>query len=457
MANTINSDAETRRLTELASEPVGRLLWRYSLPAVVGMLVMALYNVIDRIFIGQWVGPDAIAGLAITFPVMNITTAIGVLIGVGASARTSIALGQRQYDKAEKILGNTLTFTLLNGVVYIALLGVFMDPMLRLFGASEVTLPYARDFMLIMLPGCLATNMAFSLNNLIRSSGYPRVAMFTMLIGAAVNVVLDPIFIYVFEWGIAGAAIATDIAMFVSAGFVVAHFMRRNVTVRFRRGIFRPDWKLLLSIMAIGAAPAIVNISSCVVNALANHALLDYGTDRDIGAAGIMVTYTSLMVTLVLGICQGMQPIVGYNYGARNLHRLRRAYFLAVACATVVTTAGGLFGFFYPGVIGRIFTTDPELIASTERALGTCLAVFPVVGFQVVSTSFFQSIDKASESIFVGLLRQVVVLIPLLLILPSYFGLDGVWMAFPGSDAVSTLITAFLVYYQLKKIKAINA
>lgn len=227
------------RLDQLATRPVGRLLWEYSLPAVVGMLVMALYNVVDRIFIGQWVGPDAIAGLTVTFPIMNLTTAIGVLIGVGASAKVSIMLGAGKPDMANVILGNSLVLTFINAAIYIALFAVFIDPLLRLFGASDVTLPYARDYMLVLLPGCLMTNLAYGLNNIMRASGYPQRAMATMLIGAAVNVALDPLFIYVFEWGIEGAAWATDIAMAVSALFVGVHFMRGDATVRFTAGIWR--------------------------------------------------------------------------------------------------------------------------------------------------------------------------------------------------------------------------
>lgn len=445
---------EDKRLNELAERPVGRLLWEYSLPAVVGMLVMALYNVVDRIFIGQCVGPDAIAGLAISFPMMSLATAMGVLIGVGASARISIKLGASRLDEAQQILGNAFILTLIIGITYMTLFVIYIDPMLRLFGASDATLPYARSYMLVLMPGLLLTNITYGFNNIMRASGYPRRAMLTMIIGAVVNVALDPLFILVFDWGIAGASMATVIAMAVSAGFVLAHFMRRDVILRFKRGIYRLRFGIITGIISIGAAPAIVNAASCAVNALANHSLLSYGSDRDIGAAGIMVTYTSLLVTIVLGLCQGLQPIVGYNYGAGNMHRLRRAFFLAVAAASVVTCVGGLYGFFWPSTIARVFTTDADLIASTDRALGICLAVFPVVGFQIISTCFFQSIGKATESIIVGLLRQVIFLIPLLIYLPRFFNVEGVWMAFPISDAVATVVTLVLLVRQFRELKA---
>lgn len=455
----MSDNPSDKKLFELSTVSVGRLLWKYSLPAVVGMLVMALYNVVDRIFIGQWVGPDAIAGLAVTFPVMNLTTAIGVLIGVGASARVSIVLGAGRPDRAQEMLGNALSLTIINGIIYIGLFMYFIDPLLLLFGASQATLPYAREYMLVILPGCLLTNLTFGLNNIMRASGYPGRAMVTMMIGAVVNVGLDPLFIYVFEWGIGGAALATDIAMLVSAIFVLVHFMRRDSTLRFTRGIYRLRWRTVAAIISIGAAPAVVNAASCIVNAIANNSLLRYGDDRDIGAVGIMVTFTSLLVTVVLGICQGMQPIVGYNYGAGRLDRLRRTYFLAVFAATSLTTFGAVMGVFFPAEIGRVFTTDRALIAATDRALSTCLLVFPVVGFQIVSTSFFQSIGNATESIVVGLLRQVIFLIPLLLILPRYFEVDGVWMSFPVSDAVATIVTAVLIvrtFRQLNRRAAIR-
>lgn len=441
------------KLNQLATRPIGRLLWEYSLPAVVGMLVMAMYNVVDRIFIGQWVGPDAIAGLAITFPLMSLTTAIGVLIGVGGSARVSIVLGSGRRDLAEQLLGNAFVLTIVNGIIYMAAFVYFMDPLLRLFGASDVTLPYARSYMLVLMPGCLLTNIAYSMNNFMRASGYPHRAMITMLIGAVVNIGLDPLFIKVFDWGIAGAAWATNIAMAVSALFVLSHFMRKDSTIRFRRGTYRLKWSTVIGIISIGAAPAVVNAASCVVNALVNNSLLECGSDRDIGAAGIMVTYTSLLVTIVLGMCQGMQPVVGYNYGAGLLHRLKHAFFLTVAAATVVTGVGGFYGLFFPSQIARVFTTDASLIASTDRALSLCLLIFPLVGFQVVATSFFQSIGKATKSIIVGLLRQVIFLIPLLIFLPRILDLDGVWLAFPMSDAVATIVTFCLIINQFRKLK----
>ena len=312
---------QNQRLQELATGKIGRLLWQYSLPAVVGMVVMSLYNVIDRIFIGQGVGPEAIAGLAITFPVMNIATALGVLVGAGASARVSILLGAGNKDAALRVLGNALMLTLIIGVIYIGIFASILDPMLRAFGASDATLPYAHDFIIHLLPGLLLTNIAFSLNNVMRASGYPVRAMVTMLIGAGSNLVLAPVFIFGLGWGITGAAIATDIAMGISAIFVLSHFFSRKVDFRFRRGIYSLRWGAIAGIVSIGAAPCLVNFAGSAINVIVNLNLVKYGSDLAVAAAGIFTTYTSLIVMVVIGICQGMQPIVGYNYGAQRYGR----------------------------------------------------------------------------------------------------------------------------------------
>ncbi|MGM9868607.1 MAG: MATE family efflux transporter, partial [Sodaliphilus sp.] len=312
----------SNRLQELDSAPLGKLLWKYSLPAVVGIVVMSIYNIIDRIFIGQGVGADAIAGLAITFPVMNVSTAFGVLIGAGASARTSILLGMQAKDKAFQVLGNSLVMTLVFGTFYIGMFAVFLDPVLRAFGASDRSLPYARDFMLYILPGLLFNNLTFSFNNVMRASGYPTKAMVTMFIGAGLNVILAPIFIFVFHLGIKGAAIATDISMGVSMLFVMAHFFNQNSELHFKKGIYALKKEILLPILAIGAAPCIVNTAGCFINALVNNTVYAYGGDVSVAAIGIFTSIVGLVITFVIGVCMGMQPIVGYNYGARRYDRL---------------------------------------------------------------------------------------------------------------------------------------
>jgi len=442
-----------KRLQELATEPVGKLLLRYSLPAVVGIVVMQLYNIVDRVFIGQVVGTDAIAGLAITFPVANISTALGVLIGAGASARVSIMLGNKDEESALRVTGNALVLTIVIGAVYIGLLYAFLDDLLYMFGATSTNLPYARDMMLYVLPGMFLTNIAFSFNNIMRASGFPMRAMVTMFIGAGVNVVLDPIFIYVLDWGIKGAALATDIAMGVSAVFVMWHFIRGRGVVRFKRGIYRLDRRVIMGIVGIGAAPSIVNLAGCLINILINNTLNRYGGSDAIASAGVFVTVTSFVVAFIIGVCQGMQPIVGYNYGAGHYGRLKRVFMLAMAVATGVSVFGWGLGMLVPAEITRAFLTDDVMVARTAGFLTISMSMFWMVGVQVVSTTFFQSIGKVGKSIFLSMTRQVLFLIPALLILPGIYGLKGIWMCFPASDVAAFAVTMVMVAWQLRHLR----
>lgn len=446
------------RLNELSTVSPARLLWRYCLPAVVGMMVMSLYNIVDRIFIGQGVGPEAIAGLAITFPVMNLSAALGVLIGAGGSARISILLGMGDREGAKKVLGNALVLLSIIIACYLTVFAVFIDDILRAFGASDITLPYARDFMLYILPGMFMTNFAFTFNNFMRVTGYPVKAMITMFIGAGINVALAPAFIFWMGWGIKGAAIATDISMFISALFVMSHFFSRSSELHFERDsrMYRLNLRVMIAIISIGAAPSLVNAAACFINVIINKTLYTYGGDIAVGAAGIFTSYTSLMTMVVVGICQGMQPIVGYNYGAGLFHRLRNTYWIAVAVSTVIVTTGQLVGLFFPDSIARAFTTDPHLIDVTATCLGNALLAFTVVGFQTVSTTLFQSLGKAAASIFLSLTRQVLFLMPLLFILPPRYGLVGIWWSFPASDIFATVVTTVMVVYELRYIARLS-
>lgn len=441
-------------ITELATGKVGRLLWKYSLPSVVGMTVASLYNVIDRIFIGQNVGHEAIAGLAITFPVMNLSTALGVLIGAGSSARVSMLLGAGRQVEAERTLGSALLLTAIIGTIYVSCFGIWLEDILRAFGASDVTLPYAYAFMSVLLPGLLIMNFTFSFNNIQRASGYPQRAMMTMVYSALINVFLAWLFIFPLDLGIAGAAWATVLATTCAFVFVFRHFFRKSSTVHFRRGIYTLRWKTVWPILAIGSAPFAVNVAGCLVNVIINRSLLLYGGDDAVGAAGIFTTVTQLVVMVVLGICQGMQPIVGYNYGAGKIRRSIKAYWLAVAAATVLCVLSSVTGVAFPETLARAFTNHPRLIEVTGTCLSTSMLAFSLVGFQIVSTNFFQSIGKAGESLLLGLARQVIFLIPLLLWLPTVFHLNGVWMAFPISDTIATIATAALIFWQLRKLTA---
>lgn len=437
--------------------PVGRLLLRYSIPAVVGIVVMQLYNIVDRIFIGQVVGTDAIAGLAITFPLTNITTALGVLIGAGASARVSIMLGNKDEASALKVAGNSLVLTLSIGAVYVALFYLFLDDLLVLFGATTANISYARDMMLYVLPGLFLTNIAFSFNNIMRSSGFPARAMVTMFIGAGVNVILDPIFIYLLDWGIKGAAIATDIAMAVSALFVMSHFIKGRGVIRFKRGIYKLDRRIVWGIIGIGAAPCIVNLASCLINILINHTVNRYGGSDAIASVGVFVTLTAFVVAFIIGICQGMQPIVGYNYGAKQFKRLRRAFGLTAGIATAVSLLGWLGGQLLSVPLTKVFITDDELIAATARTLSIATSMFWTVGIQIVATTFFQSIGRVEKSIFLSLTRQVLFLIPALLLLPGMYGLKGVWLSFPTSDIAAFVVTIAMILWQFRSMRSERA
>ncbi|MCH5347538.1 MAG: polysaccharide biosynthesis C-terminal domain-containing protein, partial [Muribaculaceae bacterium] len=359
-----------------------------------------------------------------------------------------------RHDEAEKVLGNSLILTLLNCAVYLTIFAVFLDEILIAFGASEATLPYARDFMTWILPGMFMTNMSFSFNNIMRSSGYPVKAMVTMFIGAGVNIILVPITIYYLGLGIKGAAIATDLAMTTSAIFVMKHFLNPGSTLHFKRGIYRLRWHIVMGIISIGAAPSIVNACASIINMLINRNLYAYGGDLAVGAAGIFVTYTSLMTTVIVGICQGMQPVVGYNYGAGQIERLKRAFYMAVGAASVICCLGTTVAFCFPQGIAAAFTTDPGLREVTAMALTTSMVAFWFVGFQIVATTFFQSIGRAAKSIFLSLIRQVIFLIPLLIYLPPIYGLRGVWLAFPTSDVLATVVTALMMIFQMREINA---
>lgn len=419
------------------------------------MIVVSVYNVIDRIFLGHQVGPEAIAGLAICFPVMNLSSAFGALVGAGASARVSILLGQGRIDLAERVLGNALVLSVVIGLTYCSCFALFLDDILRAFGADDATLPAAHNFMSVILFGMPLINLCLSFNNIQRASGYPKRAMMAMILSAFLNIALAALFVLVFDWGIRGAAFATVLSMLAGTTFVMWHFLKKSSTVRFKRGIYRLQWPVIFSIISIGAAPSVVNVAGCLVNVMINKSLVEFGGGDSVsavGAAGIFSTYTQLVVMIVIGIAQGLQPIVGYNYGAGLLHRLRRAYWLAVGVSTALCAMATVGALAIPETIARIFTTDASLVSTTSRCLHISLLAFGLVGFQIISTTFFQSIGAAAKAIFLGLTRQVIFIIPLLLWLPRVFQLDGVWMSFPMSDFLATAVTAVMIIVQFRAI-----
>ncbi|MCM1376918.1 MAG: MATE family efflux transporter [Clostridium sp.] len=455
-----HSDNTGSRIQELATAPEGKLLLKYSLPAVVGTVVMAVYHIIDSMVIGHAVpDPNVVAGIAVSFPVMNIATAFGMLIGAGAATRVSIVMGQKDHRQAAMVLGNCVQLTILIGILYATTFALFIDPILKIFGASPATLPYAREFLLWLLPGMVLINLTFSYNNVMRASGYPSKAMYTSLIGAGLNVILAPLFLFGFGWGVRGAAIATDISMFITAIFVMAHFFNKKNTLHFERGTFRLRLNVIGPVLYIGMAPFLINVTSAGINAIINNSLLKYGGggaggDNAIASIVVFNRFVTIFIFIVIGICQGMQPILGYNYGARKYSRLFKTLRLAIICGASFTTLGSLIGAFAPYTIAGMFMTDAQQIECAVNCLHITTITFWVVGFQIVATNFFQSLGMAGKSVFLSLTRQIIFMIPFLFLLPPHFGLDGVWAAFPCSDALSAMVAAGMLLRQLKKIKA---
>ena len=448
----MNKDSD--RLRELGTASVPKLLFKYSLPAVVGTVVSAVYNIVDSMVIGHAIDdPNVVAGIAVTFPVMNLATALGMLIGAGAATRVSIVLGQKDHRRAELILGNSVLLTVIIGILYMTGFAIFLDKILMLFGASEHTLPYAHEFLMWVLPGMLLMNLTFSYNNVMRASGYPGKAMYTNLIGAGMNMILAPLFLFGFGWGIRGAAIATDISMLITAFFVMAHFFNTKNELHFVRGTFRFDWPIIKSVLYIGMSPFLINVAGASVNAIINNSVLHYGGDNAIAAVVVFNRFVTVFIFIVIGICQGMQPILGYNYGSGRFNRLFKTLWWAVGSAVAVTSLGSAIGALMPESIARMFMQDPEQINCAVSCLRITTIAFWIVGFQVVATNFFQSMGMAGKSIFLSLTRQIIFMIPLLYILPPHFGLDGVWAAFPISDFVATVVAATLLTVQLRRIK----
>ena len=436
--------------TELGTENVGKLLKQYAMPAIVAMAATSLYNMVDSIFIGQGVGPMAIAGLAVTFPLMNLSIAFGTLVGVGAATLISMLLGQKNYYMANRVLGNVVMLNVAIGVIVTALGLIFLDPILYFFGASDVTIPYAREYMVIILAANIISHLYHGLNGVVRASGLPRKAMAATLLAVGLNTVLDPIFIFGFNMGIRGAALATVIAQIVSLLWVVRILSDRNHVVHFSREIFHFDIKIAQRSLSIGMAPFLMNVASCFVVILINRQLQTYGGDMAIGAYGIINRIVFLFVMLIMGFTQGMQPIAGYNYGAKQYDRVKQVLKMTIVCATICTTLGFLAGELFPRTLVSLFTRDETLKLLSAHALRIDVAVFPIVGFQIVVSNFFQCIGYVNKAIFLSLSRQLIFLIPFLIIFPRFWGTDGVWWSMPASDLVAAVI-AFVMITRLMK------
>ncbi len=445
------------RTYQLEHASIRKLLLHYTTPAVVGTMVSALYNVVDRIFIGQSVGDYGIAGLALTFPILIFLQAFGMLVGTGAATRVSILLGEHNTDGAERILGNAIILTVVLQLATIIPALIWLEPILELFGGSPRTIPYATEYLYIAIPGNIFAAIAMSYNAVMRASGYPQKAMYTMLIGAVLNTILDALFIYGFGWGIAGAAWATVISMLVSAVFVMHHFFQESSLVRFRRRNLQVSREQIIAIASIGVSPFAVQLLGSLSSVLINRGFIGAApspeaADHAIGALGVINSYALVGFMLMLGISQGMQPIVGYNHGAGQHDRVLKTVWAATAINSCIGLAFTAFALLMPEFICSMFTRSGEIFDASVNALSLCIYAFTFVGTQIVATQFFQSIGHARKSFWLSISRQALFLIPLLLTLPYTLGIDGVWISLPLSDLLSGLLGLGLMYHYFKKL-----
>jgi len=439
--------------TELGTKPVGSLLIKYATPAVIAMTASSLYNIIDAIFIGQGVGPLAIAGISLTFPVMQLTAAFGAMVGVGASTLLSVKLGQKDYASARQILGNVLMMNIIMGLFIGGVMEIFINPILYFFGASETTVSYARDFMRIILAGNVITHIYMGLNALLRSSSHPRQAMLATIYTVLINLCLAPLFIYGFKWGIRGAAFATVLSQATVLCWQFKLFNNPNEFLHFQKGIYHLNRKIVSQSIAVGLSPFLINLCGCLITVVYNLQLTHYGGDFEVASYGIVNRLGFFFFMIIIGLNQGMQPIAGYNFGARNFNRLNEVLVKAILIATIICIVAFIIGFFFPAIFARAFTTDKSLIARAAHDMPIYFLTYPIIGFQIVTTSFFQSIGIVKKSIFLSLSRQLIFLLPLLILLPHFFGTDGIWYSIPCADLLATFTTAYLLYDQIRTFK----
>lgn len=446
-------DNSKQATLELGTKPVGQLLMQYTLPAIAAMTAASLYNMTDSIFIGQGCGALAISGLAITFPLQNLGAAFGAGVGVGASTCISVKLGQKDYQTAERVFGNAMMLNLIIGIAFSIVTLLFLNPILKFFGASDATLPYAREYMVTTLVGNVISHMFFGMNSILRAASKPRSAMMASIMTVILNAILSPIFIWPMHMGIRGAALATIIAQFCVLMWQLRIFCNPQCIVHFKRGIYRPVAHIFKNIIAIGMSPFAMNVCSCIVIIFINNALTHHGGDLAVGGFGICNKIVFIFVMINMGINQGMFPIAGYNYGAHNYDRLTTVLKYAMVIAFCITTLGWIIAQTLPHECARLFTTDETLIKIAERAIHITMLVFPVVGIQMVCTGFFQSIGKAKVSMLLSLSRQLLFFLPMLIILPNFYQVDGVWMAQPISDVISVVVAVVMLTNYIKKLK----
>lgn len=439
--------------TELGTEKIGKLLRQYAVPGIIAQTAASLYNMVDSIYIGHipGVGSAAISGLAVTFPLMNLSIAMGTLVGVGAMTLISVLLGQRNYEAARKVLSNVLTLNVFIGVIFTAVTLPFLNPILRFFGASDTTLPFARDYMMIILEGNVFTHLYHGFNGLIRSSGHPKVAMGLTLFTVISNAILDPIFIFALGMGIRGAALATILCQLAALVYTLRFLSDKRRLLHFTRPLFQLDWRIAKQSLAIGVGPFLMNVAACLVALFINQQLGKYGGDMAIGSYGILNRLTMLFVMVNMGFCQGLQPIAGYNYGARQYRRVREIFVLTAKWAVLVTTLCFLMSELIPRQAVSLFTNDPELIDLASRGLRIMNCGFALVGFGMVTGNFFQCLGMVRKSIFLSLSRQLLFLLPLIYTLPLWLQETGVWISFPISDTLNVIISAILIVRLFRK------
>ncbi len=446
-----------KNVEELREGHVGRLMLKYFIPAFIGVFVNALYNIVDRIFIGQGVGAEALAGISVIFPIMMIMMGFGMLIGIGTGVIVSINMGKKQMDRAEETLGTGFVLMILSSVLIMVVTFLLKEPILRSFGSTEVTYQYANDYLNIILFGVVFMLVGFSMNNVIRSEGNARIAMISMLLSSVTNLILDPIFIFWLDMGVKGAAYATIISMVVLMLWVLYHFTKSHHSViKLKLKYIRVNWGLLMEIIAIGMAPFSMQVAGSFVQGLLNKKLIIFGGDLAVGAMGIINSVLTLVVMAIVALNMASQPIIGFNYGAKSVDRIKQALRISLIWATVISVVAYIFIEAFPGLIIMVFNSDSEVLYNiAQRGLRLVILALPVVGFQVVASNFFQAIGKAGLSMFATLFRQVIILLPMVLILPSFWEIDGIWISYPIADSISALMVVFILYREWKRLPLI--
>jgi len=446
--------ADPRQVNELEHEKIGTLMWRYFLPAFASMMANVLYNIVDRIYIGQGVDALALSGLSVVFPLMIVIMAFGMLVGMGSAVRISLSLGEKDYGRANRILGNALFLSVVIGFALMITGFLMRDRVLVIFGAGPDTLKYASDYFNIILLGVPFAMTGYALNNIIRAEGNPRIAMYSIFVSAGLNIILDPIFIFGLDMGVEGAAWATIISQLVLFVWVLAHFRSRKSVTRLVLANVRPDLYIIKYIISIGFAPFAMNIAASLVIGVMNASFIKYGGDIAVAAMGIVHSTTMMMVMTIISINMAIQPIIGFNFGAGLFCRVKEAVMMAIWYATLVATAGWLICMLIPGTVVSIFNSDSiELRDAGVIGLRIYCSVLPVVGFQIIASNYFQAIGKAKLATFLSLLRQIIVLLPLIFILPEYLGVNGVWIANPVSDMVAAVVSFIYFRREMKKLK----